>query len=109
MATFADLVEKLEKLDAASESLKEYNPQEFQDKARSVIAKIFVWGFFIAIGVVVLLTMTYNIIIFKGCDIVQEPCRNQLLSIKDMLVATIGYIGSPLGFVLGYYFKAKEH
>ena len=108
MAVFSELVDKLAKLEQAGESLKEYNPEEFRDKTRSLIAKVFVFGFFIILSLSIILTMIYNWLIFHQCDVANEFCRDQLLSVKDIVVVVVGYVGSPLGFVLGYYFKAKE-
>lgn len=108
MADVTELMGQLEKLEAAGARLKDYNPEEFRDKTRSLIAKIFVWGFFIILFFTIILTMSYNWVIFQQCSVADEFCRDQLLSVKDMVVEVIGYVGSPLGFVLGYYFKAKE-
>ncbi|GAC1413869.1 MAG: hypothetical protein NVSMB66_6540 [Candidatus Doudnabacteria bacterium] len=108
MATAGELVRQLEKLEAAGKRLEDYNPEEFRDRTRSLIAKVFVFGFFIILLLTIFSTMGYNWMIFHQCKVSEEFCRNQLLSVKDMVVEVIGFVGSPLGFVLGYYFKAKE-
>lgn len=39
----------------------------------------------------------------------QNPdCKIEIVCIKDVLLMLSGVIGTPLGFVIGYYFKSGE-
>ncbi len=102
----SDIDQRLQILEDTKEksSKIKYNPDELNDKTRSKIAVLFVWGFFAIISGTVVLTMIYNVVICLGKD---TTCYTNLLSVKDMLVAVIGYVGSPLGFVMGFYFKDR--
>lgn len=104
---FSDLDSRLKTLEETREksSKIKYNPDELNDKTRSKIAMIFVWGFFALIAGTIFFTMLYNVIICYGKDI--KECSLNLLSVKDMLLAVIGYVGSPLGFIMGFYFKGQ--
>lgn len=64
-----------------------------KENTRSKIAQIYVWAFFIVIGVVF-------VIGFVRCFEVDEY--------KDMLVTVSGVLSGPLGFIVGYYFKATK-
>ncbi len=101
------LDERLQALEGAKEKSNKikYNPDELNDKTRSQIALFFVWGFFTLVSGTVIFTMFYNIAICYGREL--KDCSTNLLSVKDMLVAVIGYVGSPLGFIMGFYFKDR--
>lgn len=66
------------------------NPKE---STRTYIAQLYVWSFFIVIAIV------FIIGIIK-CFSVNEY--------KDMLVTVSGVLSGPLGFIVGYYFKASK-
>lgn len=66
------------------------NPKE---STRTYIAQLYVWSFFVVIGAV------FVIGIIK-CFSVNEY--------KDMLVTVSGVLSGPLGFIVGYYFKASK-
>lgn len=81
----------------ARESLDEFEPAEEptlqiaqrQESTRSGIAVIFIVAYLFIVLVLIFLTTFFNL-----------PGE----SVKDFLLA----IGSPLGFIIGYYFKSKE-
>lgn len=83
---------------------KEHNSKEHEDKTRSELAKVFVYGYFILLGVTILLILISNFIveIFK-LD------RSLIMSVKDVVLVLSSAIGSSLGFVVGYYFKSSEN
>ncbi len=101
-----NLQESFAKLQSTIESnLKpaRYNPKEHIDHQRARIANVFVWGFFILIGLVVILIPTYNYLIYNTIK------NNELLiDLKDILSIIGSIVGSSLGFVIGYYFKSGE-
>lgn len=64
-----------------------------KENTRSRIAQIYVWAFFVVIGAVF-------VIGYCKCFKVDEY--------KDMLVTVSGVLSGPLGFIVGYYFKASK-
>ncbi len=64
-----------------------------RENTRSYIAQVYVWALFIVIGFVF-------IIGYLKCFKVDEY--------KDMLVTVSGVLSGPLGFIVGYYFKASK-
>lgn len=64
-----------------------------KENTRTYIAQLYVWAFFIVIGVVFLIGLI-------KCFSVDEY--------KDMLVTVSGVLSGPLGFIVGYYFKAAQ-
>ncbi len=82
---------------------QKFDHQRHNDETRSKLAILFIRGYFILIGLMVLFIIIYNLIIlFTGKDI------DILVSPKDLLLVVTTAIGSPLGFVIGYYFKEIE-
>ena len=63
------------------------------EDTRSVLATIYVLGFLIIIVGVLILSF------IKGFE---------TSSVKDLLVTASGILSGPLGFIIGYYFKAQE-
>ena len=64
-----------------------------KESTRSKIATLYVWAFFIVIAIVFVVGL---IIGFEVEDY------------KDMLVTVSGVLSGPLGFIVGYYFKASK-
>ena len=64
-----------------------------KESTRTYIARLYVWAFFIVIGLV------FSIGLIK-CFSVDEY--------KDMLVTVSCVLSGPLGFIVGYYFKASK-
>ena len=64
-----------------------------KETTRSAIAKIYVIAYF---GVVLLVFIT------GWCK------RFEVDGYKDMLIAVSGVLSGPLGFIVGYYFKASK-
>lgn len=64
-----------------------------KENTRTYIASLYVWGFFIVIGVVFLISF------IRGFDVD---------GYKDMLITVSGVLSGPLGFIVGYYFKASQ-
>ena len=64
-----------------------------KESTRTYIAQLYVWDFFIVIAIV------FVIGVIK-CFTVDEY--------KDMLVTVSGVLSGPLGFIVGYYFKASK-
>ena len=64
-----------------------------KESTRTYIAQLYVWAFFVVIGFV------FVIGVIK-CFSVDEY--------KDMLVTVSGVLSGPLGFIVGYNFKASK-
>lgn len=64
-----------------------------KENTRSTIAKIYVIAYFVVV-LLVFITGWFN------CFDVD--------SYKDMLIAVSGVLSGPLGFIVGYYFKASK-
>jgi hypothetical protein len=79
-----------------------YNPTEHKDKTRSTIALFFVRGYLVLLGIIFLLVLTYNFLLIKFAP------GTDLLDVTDIMLLITGSVGSPLGFVVGYYFKGQE-
>lgn len=107
MGKLDDLHSRLECLEKEIKDSQdtEYNPAELNDKTRSKVAMTFVYGFFCLTGGTLVVTMIYNILLSGFCN--ESLCLEKMLDVKDILLAVIGYIGSPLGFIMGFYFKGK--
>lgn len=64
-----------------------------KESTRTYIAQLYVWSFFIVIAIVFVIGLI-------KCFTVDEY--------KDMLVTVSGVLSGPLGFIVGYYFKASK-
>lgn len=64
-----------------------------KESTRTFIAQLYVWAFF---GTILLVFITGWCRCFKVEDY------------KDMLIAVSGTLSGPLGFIVGYYFKASK-
>lgn len=64
-----------------------------KESTRTYIAQLYVWAFFAVIGIV------FVIGIIKSFEVDDY---------KDMLVTVSGVLSGPLGFIVGYYFKASK-
>lgn len=69
---------------------------EHTDKSRRHIAFVFVYGYIITVGVIILGVPLYNWLAIH---------QTQSLELEKVLAQVGALIGSPLGFVVGYYFK----
>lgn len=75
-----------------------FNPQKHNYEVRSKIAICFTGGFFILLSLVLIGGSLYNLI-----GSVEQ------VSVKDLMLTVSGIVGTPLGLVLGYYFKRMEN
>lgn len=66
------------------------NPKE---NTRRIIASLYVWAFFIIIFITLVI------------GVLNSYTVNDY---KDMLVTVSGVLSGPLGFIVGYYFKATN-
>lgn len=64
-----------------------------KESTRTFIAQLYVWAFFIVIIIVFIVGIVKS---FSVDDY------------KDMLVTVSGVLSGPLGFIVGYYFKASK-
>jgi len=88
---------ELRQLQARLEEKKpSFDHLEHTDKSRKHIAFVFVYGYIALVTIVIIGVPLYNALALK------QPNTLEL----DKVLAQIGaLIGSPLGFVVGYYFK----
>lgn len=64
-----------------------------KESTRTLIAQLYVWAFFIVIIIVFVVGIVKS---FSVDDY------------KDMLITVSGVLSGPLGFIVGYYFKASK-
>lgn len=69
---------------------------EHTDKSRKHIAFVFVYGYIIIVGIIIIGIPLYNWLALSKPD---------SLELEKTLAQVGALIGSPLGFVVGYYFK----
>ena len=69
------------------------NSANKKESTRTYIAQLYVWAFFLVIACV------FVIGFFKDFKVDEY---------KDMLVTVSGVLSGPLGFIVGYYFKASK-
>ena len=94
---------ELEKRLADTQNKINFDPIEHNDRTKSKIATTFVnYYFWIIIGTI-LVGLLHNLIIFF-----MTKDGSLTLSIKDLLLIITTAIGSPLGFIIGYYFKENN-
>jgi len=87
----------------SSKRKKKYDPQKHKDITRSTIAIHFVKGYFFLIGAAFTFSLIYNLFLVN-----LKLDSEELLQPKDIILTISSAIGSPLGFVVGYYFKGQE-
>ncbi len=104
-----ELLHKLESLSKNSqlesmEKIAKKKPEltfshlEFTDRSRKHIALVFVYGYIIAITIVVVCVPLYNWLALNNPE---------ALDLEKIMAQLGAMIGSPLGFVVGYYFKEE--
>ena len=64
-----------------------------KESTRTYIAQLYVWAFFFVIAVVFIIGLIRSFSVDE---------------FKDMLVTVSGVLSGPLGFIVGYYFKASK-
>ncbi len=69
------------------------NSANTKESTRTYIAQLYIWAFFIVILLVFIIGFIED---FRVEDY------------KDMLVTVSGVLSGPLGFIVGYYFKASK-
>jgi hypothetical protein len=80
----------------SDEKKPSFDHLEHTDKSRKHIAFVFVYGYIILVALIVIGVPLYNAIALNKPDSLE----------LDKILAQVGaLIGSPLGFVVGYYFK----
>lgn len=70
-----------------------------RESTRSYIAQLYVWAFFVIIGVIILMWGGISLFTINSLEVED---------LKDMLVTVSGILSGPLGFIVGYYFKASK-
>ena len=73
-----------------------FNHLEHTDKSRKHIAYVFVYGYIIVVTMILIGIPLYNWLALG---------KTEVLELEKTLAQVGALIGSPLGFVVGYYFK----
>jgi hypothetical protein len=81
----------------------EFDSVKFNDETRAKIWKIFVWWFFIALFGSILFTIWYNLFVYY-----MVGQANLFLKLETVVTLIWSIIGTPLWFVMWYYFKADK-
>lgn len=103
MATLSSPPEDLQKILTNQKSQAEvFNPIKERGQTRSKIALIFVRWYFYLLGASLAFLTIYNFLMITANK------TDQILNPKDILLIITSAIGSPLGFVVGYYFKESD-
>lgn len=95
-----------QELESTKTDVATFNPSKELGETRSRIAKQFVFWYFIVLCGSFVLSLIYNLIILFLCN--KEQCQQAVIIPKDILITVMGIVGSPLGFIVGYYFKDIE-
>lgn len=109
LGSTTELLQKLESLSENSqlesmEKIARKKPEltfshlEFTDRSRKHIALVFVYGYIIAITIAIVCVPLYN---WLALD------NPETLDLEKIMAQLGAMIGSPLGFVVGYYFKEE--
>jgi hypothetical protein len=83
-------------------------------KTRSWLTIGFLMGFFSLLIGCFLFVLLYNslavgwVIDLNSKGLVDEASSVKLLELEKVLSVIIGVLGTPLGFIIGYYFKEKN-
>ena len=93
------IIENRHKLKQADE----FYLKKHESHTRERIAYLFVRGYFLLFVLVIVGVPLYNFLTVR-------ELKSQALAINlnDILLTFSSIVGSALGFVIGYYFKAKE-
>ena len=95
--------EKLDKLEkkanSVDEKINKYSSQKIDTATRSEIATKFInWYFWCLAGSFIGLLVYNGVLIFNNK-------QDYLVDILDIITLVGSIVGTPLGFVVGYYFK----
>ncbi|HEM8303344.1 MULTISPECIES: hypothetical protein [Providencia] len=85
-----------------------------ETKDRSKLTTNFVWGFFILLVWSFVFVFVYNwVAVWWAIDLqergmVEAANKIALLELDKVISLIVGVLGTPLGFIIGYYFKEKK-
>ncbi|MEQ4664421.1 hypothetical protein ABN067_23020 [Providencia rettgeri] len=88
--------------------------EQAEGKDRGKLTTYFVWGFFALLLWSFLFVLVYNwIAVWWAIDLhdrgmVDVASKVTLLELDKVLSLIISALGTPLGFIIGYYFKEKR-
>jgi zinc transporter ZupT len=105
MVDYKAYLDKIDELKTLSSSHKSFDPREHKDRTRAYITGGFLVAFFLLLGLAFYFTYVYNQLMLRHLG--RFP-NLQLADIKDIITLLISALGTPLGFVIGYYFKEKN-
>lgn len=95
----------LEKAEIGSSELDAYEKTLTRDaETRNNIARIFVSWYVFLIPFIFIVIIIFNLWIILG----KPDMVEYLIPIEDTLMVLQALLGTPLGFVVGYYFKSQE-
>lgn len=94
--------DRVSRLEQIIDKEKNFDPKKHKDETRAKIAITFIYGFYGALATVFLLGGLANMVI------ILSDKNTPLADIKGLILTVSSIIGTPLGFVTGYYFKESE-
>lgn len=100
---FTDILGYETKLAGYEEDL-DSSLEEREADTRNSIARIFVTWYVFLIPFIFVVIVIFNLWIILG----KPDMVEYLIPIEDTLMVLQALLGTPLGFVVGYYFKSQE-
>ncbi|MEQ5044273.1 hypothetical protein ABN117_14050 [Providencia manganoxydans] len=88
--------------------------EQAEGRDRGKLTTYFVWGFFTLLLWSFLFVLAYNwIAVWWAIDLhergmIDAASKVTLLELDKVLSLVISALGTPLGFIIGYYFKEKR-
>jgi hypothetical protein len=95
-----DLEGNFNKLVTEFEEAGGYNPQIVQERVRTELARVFVYGFFGLLVVTIIFVPLYNIFAVRFTE-----SESLIINLPETLTLIGSVVGTSLGFVTGFYFK----
>lgn len=89
--------------------LPAYNPKKHEDHTRAWVTGLFILGYFFLLILAEIFVYIYN---YHILSLIKEGVKletNLLFDIKNVLFVLTSALGTPLGFIIGYYFKENKN
>jgi len=98
-----DHISLQEQYEWVSKKVADYDPVKQEGDTRTTIALFFVKTYFYLFTLILVGVPLYNLLASST-----SSTAGLVLSLNDTLLTFSSIVGSALGFVIGYYFKARE-
>lgn len=96
-----DLEGNFRKLVTEFEDAGGITPQLVQERVRTELARVFVYGFFGLLAITIIFVPLYNIFAVQVSD-----SEALIIKLPEILTLIGSVVGTSLGFVTGFYFKS---